>query len=84
MRIFLLVATVAIVTLASTGPSRAYDGPWCLRGERGGGQVVDDCQYASFPACRHFLTLYGPTASCIPNANFRYYVIYQPRKKRKF
>jgi len=84
----LMLSTIVAITAAvfmvclGTMPSKAYDGPWCLRGERGGGATVDDCQYASFEACRNFIYLWGPTSMCIPNVNFRPNPAYPPRKRK--
>lgn len=80
----LLLTASALLLCLGAIPAKALDGPWCLRGERGAGSMVDDCQYASYVACRHFLYLYGSTSSCIPNINFRPSVAYEPRKRRKF
>ena len=83
MRIVLFLVAAAGISLMSAGSSQAFDGPWCLRGERGAGGVVDDCQYPSFAACSRDLYLYGNTSHCLPNGNFRGYP-YPQRKKRKF
>ena len=68
MQRFWLVAVLLCLGVAS---GEAREAPWCLRGDRGGGTMVDDCQYSSYEACRNFIYLWGPTSSCIPNVNYR-------------
>jgi hypothetical protein len=78
-RIWLAAALLCL----GAAPGEAREGPWCLRGDRGGGAMVDDCQYASYEACRDFIYLWGPTSSCIPNVNYRPNPT-PPARKRKF
>jgi hypothetical protein len=82
VRPWLMITLAAGAFLAPAETGHAFEGPWCLRSERGGGNVIDDCYYASFAACDHFRGFYGNTASCIPN--YPSQVSYPPRKKRKF
>lgn len=73
---------VAVLLCLGAAPGEAREGPWCLRGERGGGAMVDDCQYPSFEVCRNFIYLWGPTSFCIPNINYRPHAAYPPRKRK--
>jgi hypothetical protein len=83
MRTLLLMSAAAGILLTLASPSQAIDGAWCLRGERGGGTVVNECQYASFEHCRRDIHLWGNTSACIPNWIEPQSAVQAPRRKSK-
>ena len=47
---FALVALAAAI-LIGTGPSQAYEGPWCARYGIGRSAVAERCHFQTFEAC---------------------------------
>lgn len=82
MRTFLLTAMVAALGLSGVAPSHAYNDPWCVKANLGGGWVRDICEFRTFEHCREERNFYGPTAFCVHNP--RYIPNFAPRRKRKF
>ena len=60
-RIFLIAAAAATVSAFGTGPSAAYDYPFCRKGEAGPG----DCRYSTYEQC--LAAISGTAGYCQPN-----------------
>ena len=78
----LLLATIAATGLCSAQPCLAFEEPWCVKANLGGGWVRDICDFRTFEQCRQERYFYGPTALCVHNP---YLMGYEPAavKKRK-
>ena len=51
LRIVLVTAVFATIALASSGPVRADEGPWCAL-RNFGSDLSEDCQFRTFEECR--------------------------------
>lgn len=60
-QIFLTAAVAVPAIVSGTGPSAAYDYPFCSKGEAGPG----DCRYSTLEQCREAVA--GLTSYCQPN-----------------
>jgi len=65
MRIVLLAAVLAATQLASPGPARASEGPWCAL-LNFGSDLTEDCQYRTIEECRVTI-IAGFRGFCNPN-----------------
>lgn len=61
MRILLIVASAATVSVFGSGPAAAYDYPFCRKGDAGPG----DCRYDTYEQC--LAAISGTAAYCQPN-----------------
>jgi hypothetical protein len=52
MRITLAAAVLAVTALADTGPSHAYEGPWCAYMTAGRDYYDRRCDLPNYEACR--------------------------------
>lgn len=52
MRILFIAGIALVAVLLEARPVQAAEGPWCAMMSMGNGSVYEDCQYASFEACR--------------------------------
>jgi len=82
MQKLLLVAGIAVISIAGLGRSHAYEAPWCIKANIGKGWVRDICDFRTFEECLQQRWFYGSTAFCITS---RYYVpsSERPGPKRK-
>lgn len=60
-RTLLIAAAAAAVTVFATGPSAAYDYPFCRKAEAGPG----DCRYDTYEQC--LAAISGTAGYCQPN-----------------
>ena len=75
MRILLVAGVALVAVLLEARPTHAYEGPWCAVISHGNSSVYEDCQYASFEACRPNV-LAGNRGFCNPNP--RWVAAYDP------
>ena len=66
MRILLIAGVTFVAVLLEARPVQAYEGPWCAVVNLGNGAAYEDCQYATFEACRPNV-LAGNRGFCNPN-----------------
>jgi hypothetical protein len=52
MRILSIAGVALVAVLLEARPVQASEGPWCAVMSMGQGSIYEDCQYASFEACR--------------------------------
>lgn len=79
LRIVLVTAVLTAIELASPGPVRAMEGPWCAI-RNFGSDISEDCQYRTFEDCRQTVVS-GFRGFCNPNPRWRADV--GPRRHRK-
>jgi hypothetical protein len=52
MRTLFIAGIALVAVLLEAHLVQAAEGPWCAMMSMGNGSVYEDCQYASFEACR--------------------------------
>lgn len=52
MRILAIAGATLVAISFEASPAVAYEGPWCAVRDVGSGSAYEDCQYATFEACR--------------------------------
>ena len=71
MRTLAVLGFLAAAAVSGATPGHArYEGPWCAKIEIGGGTSQDNCQFATFEACRQEIYLNGPTTQCTQNPRY--------------
>ena len=78
MRILQIASAAFVAVLLEVRPVQAYEGPWCAVVRLGNSSVYEDCQYATFEACRPNV-LAGNRGFCNPNP--RWVAVYDPDAK---
>ena len=87
-KILLISAALAAGAILDSRPSQAYyDGPWCAVSSMGRGDVIENCGFFDFEACRMEI-IAGNRGFCRHNARWPgWYSKYAgepaPRKARK-
>ena len=79
LRIVLVTAVFATIALASSGPVRAGEGPWCAL-RNFGSDLSEDCQFRTLEECR-VTVVSGFRGFCNPNP--RWPAAVEPRRYRK-